>query len=51
MTIRTKIKRFILAGILAVSLLLGTLNVAGRFHSSSSSTDMTTKIGTCWKCV
>jgi len=27
MTIRTKIKRFILVGILALSLLLGTLNV------------------------
>ena len=51
MTIRTKIKRFLLAGILALSLLLGTLNVAGKFHSSRSSADMTTKIGTCWKCV
>ncbi len=48
---RTKIKRFILAGILALSLLLGTLNVAGKLQSSRSSTDMTTKIGTCWKCV
>ena len=51
MTIRTKTQRFILAGILALSLLLGTLNVAGRFHSNRSSTDMTTKIGTCWKCI
>ena len=51
MSSRTKIKRFILAGILALSLLVGTLNVAGRFQSGASSTHMTTKIGTCWKCV
>lgn len=50
MTIRTKIRRFILAGILSLSLLLGTLSVAGRLQSNSSSTDMTTTLGTCWKC-
>jgi hypothetical protein len=50
MNYQTKIKRFILAGILALTLLLGTLNVAGRVHASNSSMQIANKLGTCWKC-
>jgi hypothetical protein len=47
---RTTIKRFILAGIFAITLLLGTLDGTAKIQASNSSRELAGTMSTCWKC-
>jgi hypothetical protein len=47
---QTKIKRGFLAGVLALTLLLGILKATGNVLASNIPTHAATTQGTCWKC-